>query len=558
MKTDNKSIIKALKLLGQLMELHEENSFKIKSINNAAYKLGKYEEALANKSVEELSAIDGVGKSVATKILEFVSTGSIKELEDLKSITPEGIIDVLSIKGLGPKKIQIIWKQLGIESIGELYYACIENRLVEAKGFGLKTQEEVKKLIEFNFSNKGSILLSTALNLEKELNDKLSEHSIQLEKTGELVRNTEVITKLEFLAKHVNKAKIKELIHSEDYYPTVIEDNNDLLIAESVQQNKIYIHFFNESNYLDLKFRLSAHENHIQKLKSINEDLLKSTITVDEHKIYEQLNIQFIPSVMREGLREVELAKENKIPKLIEDSDLKGSLHNHSTWSDGIHTLSEMAKHCELLGYSYLGICDHSKSAFYANGLNEERVLAQHIEIDTLNSKNPSFKIFKGIESDILNDGSLDYEDSILKSFDFIVASIHSNLKMDEEKANQRLIKAIENKYTTILGHPTGRLLLARKGYPINHALIIDACASNNVAIEINSNPLRLDLDWRWIDYALNKGVKLCINPDAHKKEGLTDMQYGVMVAQKAGLSAEDCLNAWDISKITDFFNQKK
>ena len=199
-----------------------------------------------------------------------------------------------------------------------------------------------------------------------------------------------------------------------------------------------------------------------------------------------------------------------------------------------------------------------SRAAAYANGLNEQRVLEQHTEIESLNSKNQSFKIFKGIESDILNDGSLDYSDEILKSFDFIVASVHSNLKMDEEKANARLKKAIENKYTNILGHPTGRLLLARKGYPIDHQYIIDACAANNVAIEINSNPLRLDLDWRWIDYALNKGVYLSINPDAHKKEGYHDMRYGVMVAQKAGLSKEYCLNAWELDKISIYFKSKR
>lgn len=553
----NKEIVKSLKLLGQLMELHEENSFKVKSINNAAFKLGKYAEPLAEKSVEELASIEGVGKSVAGKILEYISNGRIEELESLKEITPEGVIEMLSIKGLGPKKINIIWKDLEIESIGELYYACIENRLIEAKGFGLKTQEEIKKLIEFNLSNKDSILLSTALSIFDALSSELKNLGIEIHKTAELIRNTEIITKLEVLCHEKDIENLIKFLHRDELYTSYEKAENEIVFTSN-ENSKLYVIEYNDTNFLDLKFKKDAHPNHIEKLKTIDSSIFENQINLSDEKIYEALNIQFIPVMMREGLNEVEYAKKFKIPSLIQDHDLKGSLHNHSTWSDGIHSLKEMADYCESLGYQYLGICDHSKSAFYANGLNEQRVLEQHAEIEILNSKNQSFKIFKGIESDILNDGSLDYSDEILKSFDFIVASVHSNLKMDEEKANARLKKAIENKYTNILGHPTGRLLLARKGYPIDHQYIIDACAANNVAIEINANPLRLDLDWRWIDYALNKEVYLSINPDAHKKEGYHDMKYGVMVAQKAGLSKEYCLNAWELDKISNYFKSKR
>jgi DNA polymerase (family 10) len=234
-------------------------------------------------------------------------------------------------------------------------------------------------------------------------------------------------------------------------------------------------------------------------------------------------------------------------------------LHNHSTWSDGVHTLEQMATYCkDNLKMEYFGICDHSKSAFYANGLNEQRLYTQHQEIDALNAKLAPFKIFKGIESDILNDGSLDYSDDILKTFDFVVASVHSNLRMDEEKATARLIKAIENPYTTILGHPTGRLLLSRKGYPIDFAKVIDACAANKVVIEINANPLRLDLDWRWHRYALEKGVLLSINPDAHRMEGFYDMHYGTLIGRKGGLTAAQCLNAKSLQDISEYFSNKK
>jgi DNA polymerase (family 10) len=257
-------------------------------------------------------------------------------------------------------------------------------------------------------------------------------------------------------------------------------------------------------------------------------------------------------------LDEILLAQKNELPKLITFADLKGSLHNHSNWSDGVNTLEEMALYCkDALKLEYLGICDHSKSAFYANGLNEQRVFAQQQQVNELNKKLAPFKIFKGIESDILNDGALDYGDDVLKTFDFVVASVHSNLRMDKEKATTRLIKAIENPYTTILGHPTGRLLLSRKGYEIDYKKVIDACATNNVVIEINANPLRLDLDWRWHRYALEKGVLLSVNPDAHRKEGFHDMRFGVMAARKGGLTAEKCLNAFSLEEITTYFAKK-
>ena len=261
------------------------------------------------------------------------------------------------------------------------------------------------------------------------------------------------------------------------------------------------------------------------------------------------MHLQYIVPELREGLQEAELAREGKLPELIQFSDLKGVLHNHTTYSDGVHTLKEMADHCKGLGYEYLGICDHSKTAVYANGLSIDRVLEQQLEIDRLNAGYQGFRIFKGIESDILGDGSLDYPEEILKTFDFVVASVHSNLKMSEEKATERLIKAIENPYTTILGHPTGRLLLARPGYPVDHKKIIDACAANRVSIELNAHPYRLDIDWRWIPYCLEKGVAVSVNPDAHHREGFQDMYYGICAARKGMLTRQTCLNAMGLQE---------
>jgi DNA polymerase (family 10) len=261
---------------------------------------------------------------------------------------------------------------------------------------------------------------------------------------------------------------------------------------------------------------------------------------------------------MREGFGEVALARENKIPELLQDSDLKGILHNHSTYSDGKHSLRQMAEYCKSLGYEYLGISDHSRTASYAGGLDIEKVIKQQAEIDTLNKELAPFKIFKGIESDILGDGSLDYPEEVLASFDFIVASVHSILNMDVKRATDRLIRAISNPYTTILGHPTGRLLLRREGYPIDHRAVIDACAKHNVVIEINANPWRLDLDWRWIRYAMDQGVKLSINPDAHEMEGYSDMKYGVLVGRKGGLTKEMTLNTLNGEEIAAYFAGRK
>jgi DNA polymerase (family 10) len=301
----------------------------------------------------------------------------------------------------------------------------------------------------------------------------------------------------------------------------------------------------------------TGNQQHIEELKKRLQG--KAIDGKSEEEVYQSAGLSCIEPELREGLSEFALAEENRLPALIVFEDLKGTLHNHSTWSDGVHGLEAMAIFCrDELKLEYLGISDHSKSAFYAKGLTEERVLAQMAEIEELNQKLAPFKIFKGIESDILYDGSLDYSSDILKDFDFVVASVHSILRMSEEKATERLIKAIENPYTTILGHPTGRMLLSRSGYPIDYKKVIDSCAANNVVIEINSNPLRLDMDWRWHQYAIEKGVMLSVNPDAHRNEGFYDMRYGINVARKGGVSAKNCLNCLNLEEISAFFAQNR
>lgn len=558
---ENKEISRALKLLSQLMELHQENPFKIKSIANASFKIDKLPFKLKDKTPKELETIDGIGKSTVAKITELLQTQTLKDIEDLISQTPTGIVEMLTIKGLGPKKIEIIWNTLGIENIGELYYACNENRLIEAKGFGLKTQEEIKKAIEFTMANAGRFLYAK---IEKLVDSyaKLFEKNIEaVDKNAVIIisgafrRKCEIIEELEYLLISDDASLLSKINLDAFEVEIIFQDENLLHLKDS---NGINIKLWASSSAkAGLKLlETTGCEAHVEKVKSY---LKTGTDNLSELEIYAAAGMDYIEPELREDGNEIEKALNHQLPNLITYQDLKGTLHNHSTWSDGVHTIEEMATYCrDVLGLSYLGMCDHSKTAVYANGLSIERVLQQFEEIDHLNKKLAPFKILKGIESDILSDGSLDYPEEILRKFDFVVASVHSNLKMDEQKATQRLIKAIENPYTTILGHPTGRLLLSRAGYPIDYKKIIDACADNGVIIEINANPLRLDLDWRWHQYALEKGVMLSINPDAHRNEGFLDMHYGVHVARKGGLSAEKCFNSLNLEQIASYTTQKK
>jgi len=555
---ENKTIARTLRLLSQLMELHEENPFKIKSLASAAFTIDKLPFSIAKKSVVEMEGIKGLGKSTAVKVDELLQTGTIAEMEDFFEKTPVGIIEIMGIKGLGPKKVLTIWKDMGIENIGELYYACNENRLIEAKGFGLKTQEEIRKAIEFKIASNGRYLYAQVEEVAESLLKQLTGifPSAQISFVGDYRRRCEIIDGLDLLI----GAEFKEVFHDalqELQSLTITQTETHKIEAQHVTGIKVVFNFcLKEDFFTELVLQTGA-EPHVAELKKRLGDAILHADS--EEEVFSKAGLPYIEPELREGIFEFKLAETGKMPELVEWKDLKGSLHNHSTWSDGVHSLEQMALFCrDELKLQYLGICDHSKSAFYAKGLSEERVLAQHQEINQLNSQLNGFKIFKGIESDILFDGSLDYPADILATFDFVVASVHSVFKMSEEKATSRLIAAIENPYTTILGHPTGRLLLSRNGYPINYKKVIDACAANKVVIEINSNPLRLDLDWRWHQYAIEKGVMLSINPDAHSTNGFYDTHYGVLTARKGGVTAANCLNALSVQEIEEYFKQQK
>lgn len=555
----NSDIADALKLYANLSELHGGNDFKIKSYNTASFKLDKFQDSLEGKSAADIEKMVGIAKSPAGKVEELIRTETFAELQELLDKTPQGVRGMFRVKGIGPKKIAYIWNVLGIESIGELLYACNENRLAQAKGFGQKTQQAVKESIEFIYANANKFnyakVEKLAFDLVTALQQNESTHNVSL--TGAIRRKCEIIDELEICVSLDGDEQEFAGWISETLNVTNLDLEGSIIKFNIQDTIPVIIHVCDEQDFAYTLFETTASTKHIEKLKLINATPVASNFE-NEEAIYASVGLQYIEPEMREGSNEVSLAQQNTLPKLIKLSDLKGILHNHTTYSDGANTLAEMASYCKELGYEYLGICDHSKAAQYAGGLSEEEIIKQHAEIDVLNQQAAAFKVFKGIECDILGDGSLDYNNEILASFDFVVASIHSNLKMNEEKAMSRLLKAIENPYTTMLGHPTGRLLLMREGYPINHQKMIDACAANGVVIEINANPYRLDLDWRWIDYALQKGVMLSINPDAHELQGYHDMYFGVQVARKGGLFKEMCFNAKSLTEIQEYFIKRK
>uniref|UniRef100_UPI0040475109 DNA polymerase/3'-5' exonuclease PolX n=1 Tax=Roseivirga sp. TaxID=1964215 RepID=UPI0040475109 len=562
---DNNTILKQLKLLAALMELHDENSFKIRGYQNAIFNLDKVDIELGELALEALEKIDGIGKSIAKTISEINTNGVSSALQEYLNTTPQGIVELLDIKGIGPKKIKVLWKELGIESGHELKEAANAGLVAKLKGFGDKTQQKIINALEFKEANANKLHYADAEQLVAEIISRLKTIQPEMicEATGEIRRKMEVIELIDILIGLDDIDELEEALDESEDFEQILELSGPITWRGHFKELRIPVQlsYCDKKAFVTEQFLRTGNANHINEIvkdKLSLKDIAKQGNFSSEAEIYQAANFAFIAPEMREGTFEIEAAKKGTLPDLVEMKDLKGILHNHSTYSDGKHSLEQMAIHCKNLGYEYLGICDHSKSAFYANGLNEDRLIQQHAEIDELNKKLAPFKIFKGIESDILYDGNLDYDDQVLASFDFIVASVHSILNMKLEKATQRLLTAIENPYTTILGHPTGRLLLRREGYPIDHKAVIDHCAKHNVVIEINANPWRLDLDWRWVHYALEQGVKLSVNPDAHEMEGYDDMYYGLLAGRKGGLTAEMTFNALSAEEIGKYFEERK
>lgn len=555
---DNYQIAENFSLLAKLMDIHGENSFKAKSYAAAAFNIEKIPVQLADTPHEKIFGLKGIGESSGKKIIELLETGSLQALQEMIAKTPAGVIEMLNIKGIGPKKISTIWKEMQIESIGELLYACKENRLKLYKGFGEKTQQNVMESIEFYLSSHGSYLYPQVEAVVPQITAYL-EKSFGPENvfiTGSFKRQLEIIEELEYVVKSSNEA-IKPKFHSANP-PELLEEKPGTLLYKLLNGLKLRLHT-GETGVEKRLFVSSSSPEFSENFLSRYPNLDFGKVSgADDQPIFAQAGISYIPSCLREMPTIIDRAKKAPLPDLIQPSDIRGIIHSHSNWSDGSNTLEEMALAAKAQGLEYLVISDHSKSAFYANGLNEERIKAQHQLVDELNRKLTGFKIFKSIESDILYDGSLDYSNSILSTFDLVIASVHSILSMTEEKAMQRLIAAIENPYTTILGHMTGRLLLSRKGYPVDHKKIVDACAANKVVIELNAHPSRLDIDWRHIDGALEKGVMISIDPDAHSIEGFGDTRFGVLAAQKAMVTKEQNLSSMGLAQFESFVQQRR
>jgi DNA polymerase (family 10) len=537
------------------MEIHGENPFKIKSYSNAAFTLDKLNDPVIEMSPSQLYAVRGIGEAIGKKIFEIIENQQLSLLNEYIEKTPPGILELLKIKGLGPKKMVTIWKELEIETVGELLYACEENRLIHYKGFGEKTQQNIYEALLFYVQHQGNYLYQQVEPLVKNIENSFVNNfpNEKIIVTGSYKRQLEIIENLEIVTTLLEN-KLTEWLSSKNFNITKKEKFISA-IGEDHFELRWYCTTQNDFYWTD--FTLSSSPEFLEKWVS-DPSFSKKMDFFSENSIFEKKNISFIPAPYREHPLVIQKAADNKLPNLIQIQDIKGIIHSHSTWSDGVHTIEQMALAAIEKGYEYLVISDHSKSAFYANGLQIDRIKAQHREIEALNKKLAPFVIFKSIESDILNDGSLDYPDEILESFDLIIASIHSNLKMTEDKAMMRLLNAINNPYTSILGHLTGRLLLSRKGYPVNHEEIIAACAQNNVVIELNAHPRRLDMDWRWIPQALENDVLISINPDAHAVEGFQDCKYGVMVAQKAGLTAAQNLSSFDLSEMMEFISYQQ
>lgn len=568
---DKREISRILEEIGLMLELKGDNPFKIRAYANGARILETLEGDL-NDYIEDgkIVGVKGIGEALSDKIIELYETGRLEFYENLKNSIPPGLFDILKIQGIGPKKVKILYEKLGIESLGELEYACKENRLVELDGFGEKTQSKILKGIQDIKKYTGQYLYGYVIEDAESIRNKLLQSPLvkRCEIAGSLRRKKEVVKDIDILASSDEPLKLMDYFTTFEEIDEVISKGEtktsvrlklgimvDLRVVEDYQFPYALHHFTGSKEHnTALRHRAKALGIKINEYGLFRGDDL---ITCkDEAEIFRALGLDNIPPELRENMGEIEAAEKGKLPELVDTRDLKGVLHIHTRYSDGSSDIAQMADVARRMGFSYIGISDHSRSAFYARGLKEDDIKRQIEEIDQYNAKHKDFKIFKGIESDILPDGSLDYDDRILSMFDFVIASIHSNMSMEREKMTERIINSVKNRYTAILGHMTARILLAREACDMDVYAVLDAAAENNTIIEINSDPQRLDLDWRYMKYAKSKGVKFAINPDAHSVEGLKNVVFGIGIARKGWLAARDIVNCMSFKELGDYFEK--
>ncbi|MHB1252713.1 MAG: DNA polymerase/3'-5' exonuclease PolX [Candidatus Humimicrobiaceae bacterium] len=559
---DKNAVIKTLEEISIMLELKDENPFKIRAYQNAAIALEKSEIDIGkNTQVGDLLKIKGIGRSLADHIKTLASDEKLDFYEELKeSITPE-LLEILKIPYLGPKKVKLLFDNLNIGSISDLEQAITENKLVDLPNFGKKTQENILKGINSIKKFKEFYLFADVINMAESIINKLklNKNINRASIAGSLRRKKETVKDIDLVAGITQKTDPMDVMN----YFTALEEADEIISKGDTKSTirlkcgiNADLRIVEDSKYPYLLHHFTGSKEHNTVLRGIAKDSKikineygiykddKLIQCVNEKEIYRLFNMDFIEPELRENNGEFEAALNGSLPILVNEKDLKGIFHIHTTFSDGNITLKALCEKLASENFEYAGISDHSRSAFYANGIKEEKVSDYLQEINEFCSNDKKIKIFKGIESDILSDGSLDYSIETLDKFDFIIAAIHSNFNLTEEEMTNRIIKAIENRYTTILAHPTGRLLLSRDPYKVDMFRIINAASENNVAIEINSNPFRLDLDWRLCKYAKEKKVKIFINPDAHKLEDIDNYIYGVNTARKGWLEKEDILNS--------------
>jgi DNA polymerase (family 10) len=577
-------VAEILNEIAVLLELKGENPFKARAYVNGARALEGLNEPLEKVIAENrLGDIQGIGEALQKKITELVTTGKLVYYEELKAATPPGLVAMLDIPGIGPKKIKAVHDELGIETVEQLEAACKDGRVAKLKGFGEKTALKISEGITRRRAYASKHLLSEALPLADSLLEALRSHPdvIRCSAAGSLRRHREIIGDIDLLASSKRPGAVLDFFASHPGILSVLakgETKASILLTGGIQSDlrvvsdaefPFALMYFTGSKEHNIVMRQRAIERGLRlneyglfrsKTETRDPQLLVPCQT--EHDIFEKVGLHFIPPEMREDIGEITSAEKGPIPRLLEWTDLKGSLHNHSTWSDGHQRPEDLAKAMRELGLAYWGVTDHSKASFQANGLDPARVREQLKEIkrinDTLAGERVPFRLLSGAEVDILRDGKLDFPDDLLAELDVVVASLHQSFNQTEPEITHRLIGATQNPYVHILGHLTGRLLLDREAYRVDQRAVIDACAETGTWIELNASPQRFDMDWRLWPYAKSKGVKCVINCDAHRFEHAGFLRLGAGIARKAGLTKEDVVNTLPLDKLRKELQKKR
>jgi DNA polymerase (family X) len=566
----------ALEEIGLLLELLGENPFKTRAYANGARILRSLDRDLAELvRTGELLRIKGIGAALAEKITTLATTGRLPYLEKLRAGVPAGLLDWLRIPGLGPKKARAIHVTLGISTLDELEAAASAGRLRELEGFGETSERKILDGIARLRTSAGRYLMPAVQSEAARLLGLVRSVPgvTRAEVGGSVRRFGETSKDIDLVVSAVDPERAMEAFATAEEVAEVIGrgptkcsvrltsgPNADLRVVPEASFPFALAYFTgSKAHNVALRGRAQRMGLKLNEYALVREEDGREIRCRDEPAIYAALGLPWVPPELREDAGEIEAAERGELPDLVELTDLKGILHVHTSFSDGTNSIVEIAEAARGLGMTYLGICDHSRSAAYAGGLSAERVHEQHAEIDRLNAEYAGeFRVLKGIESDILADGALDYDDELLASFDFLVASVHSRFNLSADEQTRRILKAMESPYCDIVGHVTGRLLLSREAYPLHLERILDAAAERSVSVEVNAHPERLDLDWRGLRYALARGMRTAVNPDAHEIAGLEDVKYGIAVARKGWCTAEDVLNAWPLDRLLDHFRERR